>query len=121
MKTTLLSLLLLCSFVLTAQNSSRSVVESNEDNAYLFSVKLDKRNAEKLLPIYQELTETDLTIEGTAVTEWDNGLALSLNTKKGKLSVSHKAKDEEGRTSALEMVSLIKKRLNIVSPAPPKH
>ena len=122
MKITLLSLLLLCTCVLAAQTGSRSITESSNEENYSFSVKFDKQNAAKLLPIYQELTNTKLKIKGDAVTEWDNDLTLSLNTRKGKLSVVHAADDLEGRASALRMVAVIKERLKInPPPATPKH
>jgi len=119
MKTTLLSLLLLCTCVLAAQTSTRTVTESFADDGYSFSVKLDKKQAEQLLPIFKELSGMKLDAIGKAIHEMENDVTLSLDTKKGKLSVSHDAVDKEGRSVALNMTNLIKKQLDIVPPPPP--
>ena len=119
MKTTLLSLLLLCTCVLAAQSSTRSVTESIEKDGYSFSVKMDKQQAKQLLPIFKELSGMKLDVIGKAIHEMENDVTLSLNTRKGKLSVSHDAADEEGRSAALKMTDLIKKKLMITPPPPP--
>lgn len=119
MKTTLLSLLLLCTCVLAAQSSTRSVTEVFEDDGYSFSVKMDKQQAKQLLPIFKELSGMKLDVIGKALHEMENDVTLSLDTRKGKLSVSHAAADEEGRSVALAMTNRIKKQLDITPPPPP--
>ena len=119
MKTTLLSLLLLCTCVLAAQSSSQSVTETVNEGRYAFSVKLDKEQSEKLLPIFKELTGMKNDIVGEAISEMGNHLTISLNTRKGKLAVRHAASDESSRATALKMVTLIKERLDISPPPAP--
>lgn len=124
MKITLLSLLLLCTCVLAAQSSSkssyRSVTESVNEDSYAFSVKLDKKQSDKLLPIFKELTGMKNDIVGEAISDMSDDLTISINTRKGKLAVHHVASDERGRAIALKMVTLIKERLDITPPpAPP--
>lgn len=119
MKTTLLSLLLFCTCVLAAQSSTRSVTEVFDNDGYSFSVKMDKQQAKQLLPIFKELSGMKLDVIGKAIHEMENDVTLSLDTRKGKLSVSHDAVDEEGRSAALKMTTLIKKQLDITPPPPP--
>jgi len=123
MKTTLLSLLLLCTCVLAAQSSSkssyRSVTESVNEDSYAFSVKLDKKQSDKLLPIFKELTGMNNDIVGEAISDMSDDLTISINTRRGKLAVRHTAGDERGRAIALKMVTLIKERLDITPPPSP--
>jgi hypothetical protein len=120
MKTTLLSLFLLCTCALAAQSTFRSISENRDEEGYQLSIRLDDAKADALFEIYKELSGTSVKdLKGTSETEFDSGITLSLNTYRNKLSLSYPAGDPKTMKAGEEMAAAIKERLGIVSPPSP--
>lgn len=113
----------LLSFGASAQNSSRTVYESKEMEAYKFVVQYDRSQKKKkaLRETYDLLCKTPskLKVTGTISEEYDNGVSFKLNTRKNKLVVRHEGTNEEGREEALALAAKVKKHLGLKPPPPP--
>lgn len=121
MKLTLLLTALLCTCVLAAQTSSRSVTEISTDDEYTFTVRLDDDQQAELFDIYRKMADVKVSgITGTSETVFDEGVTLRLNTRRNQLSLRYAADEKEAAKLGTKMVVDIKKALGIVPPpAPP--
>lgn len=135
MKYLILLSLQLSFFTLTAQSyalsssvdinasSSKSVTETVSDDGYQFTVKLDKRQKERLLSAYETVVGQKLAVKVTGLIfeEYDNGIVLELNTRRNKLSVDYGGDNDKTLAEAKELALRIKDVLNIAPASAPSH
>ncbi|TXF90546.1 hypothetical protein FUA23_05465 [Neolewinella aurantiaca] len=122
MKYILVLLLSLNLTTLSAQSSSQSVSEVSSDDGYLFAVKLDKQQKQKLLSAFEKITGNELNVKvtGLLVEEYENGTVVELNTRKNRLSVNYSGTNETAKQEARKLAVAIQDILNLApAPAPP--
>lgn len=106
----------------TDESSSQSVMEMLTDDGYLFTVKLDKRQGERLVSAFEAVVGYELTVKvtGLVLEEYDNGIVLMLNTRRNKLTVDYDGNNDKTLAEAKALTVRIKEVLNIAPASAPR-
>lgn len=132
MKNILFLLSLLFIGTLSAQSSSQSISEVTTDDAYAFSIKLDKDRSPELSAAYLKLIDKAPMqdklgrFSGKIETTTANDTVIKLNTKQASLKITSSEGNPKSREEAKRYATLLRKELGLevdapTPPAPPKN
>ncbi len=108
--------LLLCTCV-HAQSSVTSQSEIETDNHYTYSLRTNKIDRKEVVAAFAEAA--GVTVHARFTGDWttsdDDGIAYYLNTRRNRLSIEYRGKQEEVRARARAKVVALQQRLNLNS------
>jgi len=108
----------------TSSSASTSVKETSTDDAYSFTVKVDKNQLTDLKTVYFSIADADFKGDFTGISEHSTyGKALiTLNTKKRTITVVNEEKQAKSLSSARELAERVRRELGLErTPATPER
>ncbi|MGB3800400.1 MAG: hypothetical protein WA952_11360 [Lewinella sp.] len=118
MKYLFLTCYLVLAVTLSAQQTSVKVYEYETDNSYTYSIRSNDITAQMMNTVFSEITDMNVEgkVSGKIENTLDDGVEVSVNTRRKRFRISYKGTDEAALAHAKALAVDLQDRLQSEPP-----